>query len=207
MKALLIVDMENDFMPTGRLGVAGADEIIPIINHLSEQFSIVLACLDFHPKNHVSFASNHPGRKIGDVIEIGGIKQILWPEHCIENAYGSEIVKGLRKEKIAAYFYKGWDPEIDSYSAFFDNARKKDTGLQKYLRSKGITEIYLAGIATEYCVLYSALDAIELGFSAFVIEDACRAINLHPDDEKKALASMKEKGVIITNSLQVEQSL
>lgn len=203
MKALLIVDMQNDFMPGGPLGVPEADKIIPLINTLIPKFKLVVTSQDWHPNDHVSFAASHPGKKPGDVIKVEHHDQVLWPVHCVRNTLGAELVAGLNKENIASSFYKGTDKNIDSYSVFFDNARRKSTGLADYLRSRGITDIYLAGILTEYCVLYSALDAIDLGFFVYVIVDACRAINLHLDDEERALSMIAAKGGKIIKSSQL----
>jgi len=203
MKALVIVDMQNDFMPDGALGVPKADEIISIINRLIPKFSLVLATQDWHPADHVSFASNHSGKKIGDCIRVAENEQILWPVHCVRGTHGAELVSSLEKPNIASYFYKGTDKNIDSYSAFFDNAHHKSTGLGDYLKSRGIHEVYLAGVATEYCVLYSAMDAIDLGFTVYVIANACRPINLDPRDEESALKTMAAKGVKIIRSIDV----
>lgn len=194
MKALIIVDMQNDFMPGGPLGVPEANKIIPIINALIPKFPLVVASQDWHPKNHKSFAINHLGKKTGDVISLNGIRQILWPAHCVQNTSGAELVEDLDKAPICHIIQKGTDQWIDSYSTFFDNARRKETGLEGYLRSKAVEEIYIVGVATDYCVLYSVLDALDLGFKVVVIQDCCRGINLHKDDEKKAFARMQEKG-------------
>jgi nicotinamidase/pyrazinamidase len=194
MKALLIVDMENDFMPGGALGVPGADKIVPLLNALMEKFSLVVMCEDFHPADHVSFAASHPGKKPGDRIQVKGFEQVLWPVHCVRNTKGAEIVSELNKDKIASIFYKGTDKNIDSYSAFFDNARQKSTGLGDYLKSHKITDLYVAGVATDYCVLYSSLDALELGFRVYVITDACRPINLKKGDEQRALDRIVTQG-------------
>lgn len=189
--------MQNDFMPGGALAIDGADQIIGNINQLMGRFSIVYATLDFHPKEHVSFAINHPGKKVGDVIEVEGMEQILWPVHCVKNTFGAEMVKGIEKEKIQRYFYKGIDPKVDSYSVFFDNVRKRSTGLENILRLQDVEEVVFAGVATEYCVLYSVMDAIELGFKASVVKDACKPINLKSNDEKNAYAAMSTIGVNI----------
>ncbi len=199
MKALVIVDMQHDFMPGGALGIKGANGIVPVINALIPKFDHVIATLDWHPLNHVSFASNHH-KKVGDVIRIGSIEQILWPVHCVQNTRGADFVQGLRKEKIEAVFHKGVDPKVDSYSTFFDNARRRSTGLADHLRKRGIGDLYFVGIATDYCVLYSVLDALDLGFKAMVILDGCRAINLHPGDEEKALKRMIAKGAFVVES-------
>lgn len=203
MKALLIVDMQNDFMPGGSLAVPHGDEIIPIINKLIPKFQHVVATQDWHPKDHVSFASNHPGKKPGEIISVKGVDQILWPDHCIRNTKGAELVAALNKEPISTIFYKGTDKWVDSYSTFFDNARLRATGLEEYLESRGINEIYIVGVATDYCVLYSALDALELEFEVTVIADACRGINLKPGDVDRALQSMKQKGAKIINSKEI----
>lgn len=200
MKALIIVDMENDFMPDGALGVKKADEIIPIINNLIPKFPLVVSVQDLHPPDHCSFAATHPGKKIGDVVDVKGVKQILWPVHCVRDTSGAELISSLNKGKISSHFYKGTDKWIDGYSAFFDNAHKKSTGLGEYLKSKSMKDIYLVGLATDYCILYSALDAIDLGFKVYVVRDACRPINLYPKDEEKAFAAMAAKGAKIIAS-------
>jgi len=189
MKTLIITDVQHDFMPGGALGVPHANEIIPIINALIPHFEHVIATLDWHPENHVSFASTH-GKKPGEMFGT----QILWPDHCVQNSHGANLVAGLKKEKIEAIFHKGTDPDVDSYSAFFDDARHRATGLDEYLEKHKLRDLYFVGLATDYCVLYSVLDALELGFSVSVIRDACRAINLHPLDEQRALETMRAGG-------------
>jgi len=203
MKALIIVDLQNDFMPGGALGVPNGDQIIPLINALMPHFSLVLATQDWHPPDHVSFAAQHPGKKVGDIIDAKGIPQILWPTHCVRNTHGAELVSSLNKESIESVFYKGTDKWIDSYSAFFDNARRRSTGLGEYLQTRKIKDITIAGLATDYCVLYSTIDALDLGLSVTVVEDACRGINLQPSDVKDAFAEMKEKGahLILSNEI------
>lgn len=200
MKALLIVDMQNDFMPQGPLGAPGADELIPLINQLMKRFDLVVACQDWHPKDHMSFAINHPGSKVDEVIEVGGIKQVLWPAHCVQNSPGSQFVSGLDMSGIDHVVHKGTDRWIDSYSTFFDNAHRKKTSLADYLFSKGVDTIYLVGVATDYCVYYSALDALDLGFKVFVIQDGCCGIDLHEGDIDKALQMLNEKGAQIVSS-------
>ena len=194
MKTLVIVDLQNDFLPGGSLGVKGGNEIVPIINALMPKFDLVVATLDWHPPDHMSFASNHPGNKAGDVVKVKGVEQILWPDHCIQGTHGAEIVSTLNRDKIAEFFYKGTDKYINSFSAFYDNARRQSTGLEAFLKRKHIHEIYLVGLATDYCVLYSALDARDLGFAVNVIVDACRPINLQPHDEELSFAAMAARG-------------
>lgn len=195
--ALLIVDMQNDFMSWGHLPTKDADQIIPRINELIPLFSLVIATKDWHPKEHVSFAANHKGKKPGDIIKLEGLDQILWPIHCVQNTLGAEFAAELHQDKIAKVFYKGIDPLIDSYSTFFDNAHKRDTGLADYLRQLGIQEITIVGVATDYCVLYSVLDALQLGFKVTVVLDACKGINIHPKDEERALDKMLKRGAKI----------
>jgi len=194
MKAFVIVDMQNDFMPGGPLGVAGADQLAASINKIIPHFKLVVATQDWHPPDHCSFAVSHPGKKPGDVVDGKGVSQILWPVHCVRNTHGAELVAGLNKEAIASFFYKGTDKWIDSYSAFFDNAHRKSTGLGEFLKSRKVTDVYLAGVATDYCVLYSSLDAIDLGLSVHVIMDVCRGINLQPTDVDNALKAITARG-------------
>ena len=200
MKTLILVDVQNDFMPGGALGVPAADEIVPLINQLIPHFSLVLATQDWHPPDHVSFAKSHPGKNVGDKIQVEGISQVLWPVHCIRNTKGAELVPHLNKEKIESIFYKGTDKFIDSYSAFFDNAHRRSTGLYDYLKTRGVKEIHIAGVATDYCVLYSVLDALDLGLTVSVITDACRGIDLFPGDVENAFDKMVAQGAKVTTS-------
>ena len=204
MKALLIVDMQNDFMPKGPLGVPGAHEIVPLINQLMKRFPLVVAVQDWHPKDHTSFVINHPGAKEGEEIEMSGIQQVLWPAHCVQNSPGAEIVSDLDVSKIDQVIHKGTDMWIDSYSSFFDNAHRKKTQLAEYLFEQDVDTIYLVGVATDYCVYFSALDALDLGFKVFVIQDGCRGIDLNPGDVDKALKTLKEKGVHLISSDEIE---
>lgn len=202
MKALVIVDIQNDFCPGGALPVKEGDRIVPVVNDLQEHFDLVVATQDWHPPDHMSFASNH-GRKPGEVVRVKGIEQILWPDHCVQGSRGAEFVNGFKTDRVAHVFKKGMDKWIDSYSCFFDNAHLKDTGLGDYLKKKGVDGVYLAGLATDYCVKYSALDAVELGFKTSVIEDACRGIDLSEGDLNRALVEMKTRGVRILKSEEI----
>ena len=197
MKALIIVDVQNDFLPGGALAVPRGDEIIPLVNDLQNGFELVLATQDWHPPDHGSFAANHPGKKPGDRIMLDGIEQILWPVHCVQNTLGAEFAPGFATKRITRVFQKGVDPRIDSYSTFFDNAHRRATGLDDYLKQRGVTDVYLAGLALDYCVKYSVLDACQLGFSAHVIVDACRGIDLAPGDVDLAIKEMKASGANI----------
>ena len=200
MKALLLVDLQNDFCPGGALEVQEGDLVIPIANRLMEHFDIVVASKDWHPANHGSFAANHMWRKPGQEIELNGLPQILWPIHCVQESFGSEFHPSLNQAPIQHIVYKGTDSGIDSYSAFFDNGKKKSTGLADWLSEQQITELYILGLATDYCVKYTALDARGLGIPTKVIRDACRAVNLSPDDEAKAYQEMEAAGVEMIQS-------
>lgn len=195
MKALILVDLQKDFLPGGGLGVPQGDEVIPVANAMQSKFELVVASRDWHPREHGCFAVNHQGRKPGEVTELYGLQQILWPLHCVQNTAGADFAPGLKTEKISREFLKGSDPKVDSYSAFFDNARKHDTGLGDFLKEKGVTEVYLLGLATDYCVKFSALDAVSLGFKTSLIVDGCRGVNLQPGDSGRALEEMKEAGI------------
>jgi nicotinamidase/pyrazinamidase len=199
-KALILVDLQNDFCPGGKLAVPKGDEVIQIANELQAFFDVIIATLDWHPQDHVSFAANHPGTKIYDVIQVKGIQQILWPEHCVQGSKGAEFHPDLMTYKIEHIFHKGIEKDIDSYSTFFDNAHLRSTGLGDFLKDKKIDEIYLMGLATDYCVKYSALDAIHLGFTVYVIQDGCRGIDLKPGDIDKAFAEMTAAGVKLIQS-------
>jgi nicotinamidase/pyrazinamidase len=200
MKALIIVDLQNDFLPGGTLPVPGGDEVIPLANELQSPFDIVVATKDWHPANHGSFAANHPGKKPGDRIILDGIEQILWPAHCVRNTHGAEFAPALDTSRIAHVFHKGIDPLIDSYSTFFDNAHRRHTGLAHYLKERSIKNIYLLGLALDYCVKYSTLDARQLGLNTHVILDGCRGIGLKPGDVNRALDEMKRAGAKILKS-------
>jgi nicotinamidase/pyrazinamidase len=197
LNALIVVDLQNDFCPGGALAVPGGDEIIPLVNRLLPRFDRVVATQDWHPREHGSFAANHPGKKPGDVITLAGLPQILWPVHCVESTPGAELHPRLDRSRIEAIFRKGTDPQIDSYSGFFDNGRRHATGLGDYLRRQGVSEVYLCGLATDYCVKCTALDAVSLGLKTHLIPEACRGVNLQPDDADRALAEMQARGVIL----------
>jgi len=200
MKALIIVDLQNDFLPGGALAVPGGDEVVPLANELQRRFDVVLATQDWHPPDHGSFAANHPGKKSGDRIMLDGIEQILWPVHCVQNTHGAEFAPSFDTKRIAHVFHKGIDPGIDSYSTFFDNAHRRSTGLADYLKDRAIKDIYLLGLALDYCVKYSALDARELGLNTHVILDGCRGINLQPGDLDRAVDEMKRASATILQS-------
>jgi nicotinamidase/pyrazinamidase len=200
MNALILVDLQNDFLPDGALAVPHGDEVIPIANDLQRQFELVVATKDWHPRNHGSFAANHPGKNPGDRIILDGIEQILWPVHCVQYTHGADFNPSFDTSRIAHIFHKGTDPMIDSYSTFFDNAHRRHTGLAHYLERCGIKNVYLMGLALDYCVKYSILDARELGLKTYVIVDGCRGIDLKPGDVSRALDEMKRAGAILLKS-------
>jgi nicotinamidase/pyrazinamidase len=200
MNALLVVDVQNDFLPGGALTVPEGDQVIPIANRLMERFDLILATQDWHPANHGSFAANHPNRRPGEVIDLNGIKQILWPVHCVQESPGAAFSAQLRTDLFEEVFRKGINPGIDSYSSFFDNGKKRSTGLAVYLRERAIDELFICGLATDYCVKYSALDSIDCGIRTRVIEDACRGVNLSPGDSAAAVAVMQKAGALIVES-------
>jgi nicotinamidase/pyrazinamidase len=200
MRALILVDLQNDFMPTGALPVPKGDEVIAVANALLPGFSLVVATQDWHPPTHGSFASNHPGRKPGELIDLNGLTQVLWPNHCVQESAGSEFVKRLNRERITKVFRKGTDAGIDSYSGFFDNGHRKATGLSAYLKEKGVDEVFVLGVATDYCVKFTALDAVREGFKTTLVEDGCRGVNLQANDSIQAVAEMKAAGIQIVQS-------
>lgn len=200
MKALLLVDIQNDFLPGGALAVKEGNQIIPIVNKLLEyNFDVIVATKDWHPKNHGSFAVNH-NKQPGEKVMLNGLEQILWPVHCVQGSFGAEFSSAWNTHKVGKIFHKGTEINIDSYSTFYDNGHRKSTGLCEYLHEMGIQDVYIAGLATDYCVKYSALDAAKLGFNVFVIVDACRGVNLQPEDSKNALKDMQRVGVHIINA-------
>jgi nicotinamidase/pyrazinamidase len=203
MNALIIVDMQNDFVQGGTLPVSGSEELAPIINGYQAMFDLVVATQDWHPANHGSFAANYRGRKPGEVIDLDGLPQVLWPVHCVQNTPGADFVRGLNQEKWAAIFQKGIDPEVDSYSGFFDNGRRRSTGLGDFLRKQNVTAVYLAGLATDYCVKFTALDARALGFSTVLLDDACRGVELQAGDVAKAVDQMTAAGVTVQHGFQL----
>jgi nicotinamidase/pyrazinamidase len=204
MSALVLVDIQNDFLPGGSLAVKNGDKILPIINKLiNKNFDVIVASKDWHPSNHGSFGRTH-GKESGEVVELHGLKQILWPVHCVQGTHGAEFAPGWDVSKVKRVFHKGTDKTVDSYSTFFDNDHKRATGLEDFLRQKMINNVYLAGLTTDYCIKYSALDAINLGFNVYVISDACQPVNLQESDEKLAYEEMKRAGAHILHSDEIK---
>lgn len=178
MRTLIIVDVQNDFMPDGSLPVPDGDNIVEVINSIQNKFDLVVATQDWHPQNHISFASNHPGKSVFDEIQVEGNPQTLWPDHCVQNTRGALFHPKLKSEKWEAIFRKGTDIKIDSYSAFYDNGHLKSTGLAGYLKEKCASQLFFCGLAADICVFYSIRDAIKEGFACFFIEDASQALNV-----------------------------
>ena len=189
--------------PGGPLGVPEGDQVIAVANKLQPLFPIMAATQDWHPPSHGSFVVNHPGRKDYDSIELNGLPQILWPVHCVQHTWGAELASTLSREPILRVFPKGTDPAIDSYSGFFDNGHRKSTGLGEWLKVRAVSEVFVCGLATDYCVKFTALDAVRLGFKAHVVEDASRGVNLRPDDTVEAIQEMKQAGVGVIHSERV----
>lgn len=192
--ALLLVDIQNDFCPGGALAVPEGDSIIPLLNRLIPRFQHVIASQDWHPVGHASFASSHPDKKPGDFIDLEGKPQILWPDHCIQESPGAEFHPDINIDGRVKIIRKGESSEVDSYSAFFDNHRLRQTELDTYLKGLGISRLYIGGLATDYCVQFTALDALDLGYETYILGDACRGVNIQPGDTDKALKRIESAG-------------
>jgi nicotinamidase/pyrazinamidase len=200
MKALILVDIQNDFCPGGALAVPDGDAVVAVANRVMRQFPLVVATQDAHPPDHASFAANHPGKSEYERIDLDGLPQVLWPVHCVAGSRGAELHPALERGPIARVFHKGTDRRIDSYSGFFDNGHRKATGLGPYLREQGVDEVYVLGLATDYCVKATALDAVQLGFATTLIEDGCRGVGLVPGDIEAAKAELRANGVTLVPS-------
>lgn len=203
MKALLLIDLQNDFCKNGALEVKDGDKVIIIGNLLMEKFknsnNMILATKDWHPITHKSFASNSDG-KIGEIGILNGLPQVWWPNHCVENTKGSEFHPDLNSKYIDKIIFKGTDKEIDSYSGFFDNGKLNKTELDSILKKNNVDTLYIMGLATDFCVKFTVLDALQLGYKVYLVEDGCRGVNLTPNSSLDAINEMKEKGAIIINS-------
>jgi nicotinamidase/pyrazinamidase len=203
MRALLLVDIQNDFCPGGALAVSHGDEVVPVANRLMSRFPLVVATQDWHPADHGSFAVNHPGKKPYEMGELAGLPQVLWPAHCVQGTNGAAFHPALDQSRITSVFAKGTDPQIDSYSGFFDNGKRKATGLDDDLRRQGVGEIFVMGLATDYCVRATALDGVALGFKVALVLDGCRGVELQPGDVERALADLRAAGVRIVQGDEV----
>jgi nicotinamidase/pyrazinamidase len=200
MKALILVDIQNDFLPGGALAVPDGDAVILVVNAIQSRFPLVVATQDWHPAPHGSFAANHPGRSPFEQIDLNGLPQTLWPVHCVQGAPGAELASGLNRDLITKVFQKGTDAGIDSYSGFFDNDHRSGTGMGEWLEEQGVTEVFVCGLATDYCVKFTALDAAGLGIKTHFIEDASRGVNLQPGDVENAIEAMKQAGIRVVQS-------
>jgi nicotinamidase/pyrazinamidase len=196
-RALLLIDLQNDFLPGGALGVEGGDEIIAPINRLVPHYDVVLASQDWHPENHGSFANQHPGKNLYEIVDLDGLPQTLWPDHCVQDTGGALFAPGLNTRSITRVFKKGSDPRIDSYSAFYDNGHRRGTGLAEWLRERGIKSLHVCGLATDYCVKFTVLDALREGFAVNVLISMCRGVGIDPDDIPRAISEMRSAGAAI----------
>lgn len=200
MRALVVVDIQHDFLPGGALAVPSGDGVIAITNLLMARYDRIVATQDWHPADHASFAAQHAGRTPGEVVDLDGLPQVLWPVHCVQGTPGAAFASSLDVWRFHAVFRKGADRRVDSYSGFFDNGRRHDTGLGAWLRTEGVTAVDVVGLATDYCVKWTALDALHLGFPTRLITDACRGVNLSPGDVDGALAELAAAGVGLVTS-------
>ncbi|RYZ48703.1 MAG: bifunctional nicotinamidase/pyrazinamidase [Chitinophagaceae bacterium] len=204
MNALLLIDIQNDFLPGGALAVTDGDQIIPVVNALQNRFDLVVATQDWHPAAHKSFASAHPGKNVFEQIDLDGLPQVLWPDHCVQGTTGAELSPAVDWKRTEAIFRKGTNPEIDSYSGFYDNGHRKKTGLADYLKGRGVTTVFLAGLAADYCVYFSGKDALAEGFNVVLIEDATKAID--EEGYQKARKDLLEKGGRILHSSEIKKA-
>ena len=198
--ALIIVDLQRDFCPGGALAVDEGDAIVAPINAVADKFDIVVATRDWHPANHVSFASNHPGASVQDIIQVNDIEQVLWPDHCVQNSSGADFHPDFNQGVLDLILHKGTNPGLDSYSAFFENDHTTPTGLEGYLKGLDADELYFCGLATDYCVYYSVIDALSLGFSVHLLSDCVRGVDFPADNVRTRLDEMRSKGASFKES-------
>ncbi|HTP57628.1 MAG TPA: bifunctional nicotinamidase/pyrazinamidase [Spirochaetia bacterium] len=203
-RVLLVVDVQNDFCPGGSLAVEEGDQVVDVINRLMPYFDRVVATQDWHPRDHVSFATSHPGKKVLDIVDADGIQQVLWPDHCVQGTQGAELFPRLDVGRIELVLRKGLRRRLDSYSAFFENDHVTDTGLRFYLSGLGARQVFVCGLATDYCVRSSALDARRLGFDVSLVQDACRGVDFPTGSVQKALAELKAAGVKLISSSDID---
>ena len=206
MQCLIVVDVQNDFCPGGALAVPKGDEVVPVINRLAARFANAVFTQDWHPRGHTSFASSHPGKKPFETVELPYGEQVLWPDHCVQGTRGAAFHEGLELAKAQLVIRKGFHRDIDSYSAFVEADRKTSTGLAGYLKERGFASLFVCGLATDFCVAWTALDARAAGFEVSVVEDACRAIDLE-GSLKRAWAQMAAAGVKRINSSSNTQAI
>jgi len=181
--------------------VAKIDEVLPVAGKMmGAGFRHIIATQDWHPANHGSFAANNPGAKVGSMGKLSGLDQVMWPNHCVQGTLGAQFAASIDSSKFTKVFQKGTDPTVDSYSGFFDNGKRNSTGLSSYLKSIGVSEVVVMGLATDYCVKFTALDAVAEGFKVIFLKDGSRAVNIHPEDEAKAIQEMMAAGITISSS-------
>jgi nicotinamidase/pyrazinamidase len=198
--ALVVVDLQNDFCEGGALAVTGGDKTVGPVNAISPLFDLVVLTQDWHPRGHVSFASSWPSRKLYDSVEAEGIPQVLWPDHCVQGSAGAAFRAGLATDRATLIIRKGARARLDSYSGFFENDRTTSTGLDGWLRGVGASELFVAGLATDFCVLYTVLDALRLGYGVHVVEDAVRGVDIPPGGAARAVNSMRREGAVFVES-------
>ena len=203
MHALILVDLQIDFAPGGALAVPEGDQVVPVANKLMPAFDLVVATKDWHPLDHGSFANNHPGKNEGEVTELKGLEQVLWPVHCVENTEGAEFIPGLDSEKIDHVIHKGTEPDLDAYSGFYDNAHRQATGLNHYLKEKGANKLYIMGLASDYCLKFTVIDGCKEGYDITVVTDGCRGIDMNEGDVDRAFEDMKKAGAKMMTSDEV----
>ncbi len=201
-----MIDIQKDFLPGGSLEVPEGDKIIPVVNEIQQYFDLVVATQDWHPENHGSFASSHPGKKPGDRIQLDGVDQILWPDHCVQHSEGAKFAEDLNTKRVRKIIKKGTDPLIDSYSGFYDNQHKRATGLHEYLQEVNVETITIVGLAADVCVRYTAMDALELGYKVFLVRNATRAVE---GDEAQlgTLRELRKKGVSMVDASGIKDML
>ena len=201
--ALLLIDLQNDFVEGGALPVRGGLDVVDVANRLMPEFRHIIATQDWHPKDHQSFASEHLELAIGDQFSLDGLPQTVWPDHCVEHTDGAAFIDGLNRSKIDQVFRKGNDKRIDSYSGFFDNGYRHSTGLSEYLRQKGTEHLFVLGLATDYCVRATVMDAIAEGFGVTLVVDGCRGVDLQVGDVERSIEEMSQAGAAMAFSHQV----
>lgn len=206
MQAVLLIDIQHDFLEGGALAVPDANAVVPVAEKLMQRFDLIFATQDWHPHNHGSFASQHAGRNMFEVIDLHGLPQVLWPDHCVQGTLGAQFHPALPMEKCTAIVQKGTDITVDSYSGFADNGKRIQTELHSILQTHGVKTLYVCGLATDYCVQFTVLDALELGYTVYLVLDGCRGVNQHPHDSEKAIERMEKAGALLISSVDVPKN-
>ena len=201
--ALIVVDVQNDFCPGGALAVSEGDQVVPVINKIAPLFDVVVATRDWHPGDHVSFASAHDGHEVGEAIEVNGMEQVLWPDHCVQGSKGADFHPDLDTAPINLILHKGTRTELDSYSGFLETDRTTSTGLEAYLKGLDVSEVTVCGLATDYCVFFTAMDAVDAGFKTRLVTDAARGIDQPEGNIERTTGEMKDAGVTFVTSAEL----